>query len=69
MTRGRFTVDKEPRNLLSWLFMETKKVTVDLPDGLWRRAKAKAALNGEPVQDFVARCLERCLSDEKGDSK
>lgn len=45
--------------------MKTKKVTYDLPDKLARRVKAQAALNGEPVQDFVARCLESCLPDEK----
>ena len=37
------------------------RTTVDLPDDLFRRAKAAAAMRGVKLKDLIASCLERSL--------
>ena len=39
------------------------RTTVDLPDDLFRRAKATAALRGMKLKDLIASCLEDGLSN------
>ncbi|MBV8414591.1 MAG: hypothetical protein JO251_05205 [Verrucomicrobia bacterium] len=38
------------------------RTTVDLPDPLFKRVKAEAALRGMKLRDFIARSLEQALS-------
>jgi len=38
------------------------RTTIDLPDDLYRRAKATAALRGMKLKDLVAEMIERGLS-------
>lgn len=45
--------------LCEYVFMRT---TVDLPDPIFRRMKAKAALEGASVKEFVQRAVERELA-------
>jgi len=40
------------------------RTTIDLPDALFRRMKAKAALEGTTVKEFVQRAVERELTSE-----
>jgi hypothetical protein len=44
--------------LCEYVFMRT---TVDLPDPVFRRMKAKAALEGSSIKEFVQRAVEREL--------
>jgi hypothetical protein len=37
------------------------RTTVDLPDALFRRAKAEAALRGMRLREFIAQSLEESL--------
>jgi hypothetical protein len=37
------------------------RTTLDLPDELFRRVKAKAALEGAKLKDLLARCIESGL--------
>jgi hypothetical protein len=37
------------------------RTTVDLPDPLFKRVKAEAALRGMKLRDFIARALEQAL--------
>jgi hypothetical protein len=37
------------------------RTTVDLPDPLFKRVKAEAALRGMKLRDFIARSLEQAL--------
>ena len=47
-----------------YVFMRT---TIDLPDELFRRTKASAALRGESMKEFVARALQDQLDREMPD--
>jgi hypothetical protein len=38
------------------------RTTVDLPDPLFKRVKAEAALRGMKLRDFIARSLEQTIS-------
>jgi|BogFormECP12_OM2_1039638.scaffolds.fasta_scaffold04576_3 hypothetical protein len=38
------------------------RTTVDLPDPLFKRVKAEAALRGMKLRDFIARSLEQALT-------
>jgi hypothetical protein len=40
------------------------RTTIDLPDGLYRQLKARAALEGRPVKDLLHALLQRALRDE-----
>jgi hypothetical protein len=42
--------------LCEYVFMRT---TIEIPDDLFRRAKATAALSGSTLKDLVIRALER----------
>jgi hypothetical protein len=44
------------------------KTTVDLPDELYRRAKAEAALRGQKFRELVAEGLARVLEAPVGQS-
>ena len=44
--------------------MVTMKTTIDIPDDLFRETKARAALRGESLKDFVCGALEERLSLE-----
>lgn len=39
------------------------KTTLELPDQVFRRAKARAAERGQPLKDFVTEALREKLSD------
>ncbi len=41
------------------------KTTIELPDALFRRAKATAAERGQSLKDFVAEALQEKLSTRK----
>ena len=45
------------------LFMKT---TLELPDHVFRQAKARAALRGIPLRQFVSEALEEKLSVDAG---
>ena len=40
------------------------KATIDIPDDLYRRVKAKSALLGRPVRDVTAELYRRWLDEE-----
>jgi hypothetical protein len=40
------------------------RTTIDLPDHLFRQVKAKAALHGETLKEFVQTAIEREFSTE-----
>jgi predicted nucleic acid-binding protein len=42
------------------------RTTIDLPDELFRRAKAQAALQGQTLKDLIIECLERGLHQTAG---
>ncbi|HUF60793.1 MAG TPA: hypothetical protein VMN36_01850 [Verrucomicrobiales bacterium] len=42
------------------------KTTVDLPDPLFRRAKATAAERGMSLKSFITAAVEQCLSAPRG---
>ena len=44
------------------------KTTIDVRDDVLRRAKARAALRGEPLSRFIEVSLERVLREEEPDS-
>lgn len=44
------------------------RTTVDLPDELFRQAKAHAALEGQSLKDLVTRGLQLVLKAQKGTS-
>ena len=44
------------------------KTTIDVRDDVLRRAKARAALRGEPLSHFIEVSLERALRDEDPNS-
>ena len=37
------------------------RTTIDLPDGLYRALKARAAMNGAPLRELVQRLIEQGL--------
>jgi hypothetical protein len=39
------------------------KATVDVPDGLYRRVKARSALEGRSVRDVTVQLFERWLAE------
>lgn len=44
--------------------MVSVKTTIEIPDALFRQTKARAALRGESLKDFVCGALESRLRDE-----
>lgn len=40
------------------------KATIDIPDDLYRRVKAKSALQGRPVRSVAIELFERWLKDD-----
>jgi hypothetical protein len=42
------------------------KTTVEIPDELFRRAKAKAALEGIPLREMIVRGLQLAMEQSKG---
>ena len=44
------------------------KTTIDVRDDVLRRAKARAALRGQPLSRFIELSLERALREEEPDS-
>jgi plasmid stability protein len=44
------------------------KTTLDIPDELFRKAKARAAERGESLRDFVSEALRARLAGESGAS-
>jgi hypothetical protein len=44
------------------------KTTVDLPDDLLRRAKAKAAMEGKKLRELLQEGLERVLHESEADA-
>ena len=40
------------------------RTTVDLPDDLFQRVKARAALRGMKLKEFIAESLQRALVNE-----
>lgn len=49
-------------------YLWSMKTTIDVRDDVLRRAKARAALRGEPLSRFIEVSLERALRDEEPDS-
>jgi predicted component of type VI protein secretion system len=45
------------------------KTTVELPDDLYRRAKAQAALRGRKLKDLVEEGLRRVLETPRGPTR
>ena len=45
------------------------RTTVDLPDALFRRVKAEAALRGMRLREFIAQSLEQSLAGHRDDVK
>jgi len=43
------------------------KATIDVPDELYRKVKAKSALLGKPVREVTVELYERWLDDAQGD--
>jgi hypothetical protein len=43
------------------------KTTIDLPDPLFRRAKATAAAKGQTLKAFISHSVEQSLRNEDGD--
>jgi len=41
------------------------RTTVEIPDELFRQAKARAALDGVPLKDMIAESLRRLLVDPR----
>ncbi len=42
------------------------KATIDVPDGLYRRVKARSALEGRSVRDVTVLLFERWLDESPG---
>jgi hypothetical protein len=42
------------------------RTTIDLPDPLFRRAKARAALSGLTLKELITRWVERGLREDEG---
>ena len=47
--------------------MVNVKTTIEIPDELFRESKARAALRGESLKDFVCGALEARLQEWTGD--
>jgi hypothetical protein len=45
------------------------RTTIDLPDELFRQAKARAALDGRKLKDLIAEYVERGLNAEGDETK
>ena len=45
------------------------RTTIDLPDALYRKTKAVAALRGSSMKDLIVQAVERDISSVKSDSK
>lgn len=43
------------------------KTTIDLPDPIFRRAKATAAVHGITLKSFISTAVEKSLDSEKKD--
>jgi hypothetical protein len=52
--------------LCEYVFMRT---TIEIPDDLFRRAKATAALRGSTMKELVIRALEREFARQTPESK
>ena len=44
--------------------MATMRTTIDLPDGLFRRTKATAALRGSSMKDLIVLAIEREVTQD-----
>jgi hypothetical protein len=59
-----------PRRLLTFagksINMVLVKTTLSLPDDVFRKAKARAALRGQTFGKFLEQSLQRTLSDNEG---
>lgn len=44
------------------------KATIDVPDDLYRKVKAKSALLGKPIREVTVELYERWLDEAVGDS-
>lgn len=44
------------------------KATIDVPDELYRKVKAKSALLGKPIREVTVELYERWLEEAQGDS-
>lgn len=44
------------------------KTTIDVPDDLYRKVKAKSALLGKPVREVTVELYERWIDEAPGDS-
>ena len=42
------------------------RITIDLPDALFRRTKAVAALSGSSMKDLIVRAVEREVTKDSG---
>jgi hypothetical protein len=44
------------------------KATIDIPDDLYRKVKAKSALEGRPVRDVTVQLFRKWVGEPGGDS-
>lgn len=44
------------------------RTTIDLPDGLFRRTKALAAMRGSSMKDLIVSAIEREVNPQEGDT-
>lgn len=49
-------------------YLWSMKTTIEVRDDVLRRAKARAALRGEPLSRFIEVSIERALTEEEPDS-
>jgi hypothetical protein len=42
------------------------KTTIEIPDGLFRRVKSKAAERGQTLKEFVSEALQEKLASKRG---
>ena len=45
------------------------KTTVEIPDTLYRQLKARAALKGQSIKDFLVEAVRAKLADDRSKSK
>ena len=45
------------------------KTTVEIPDSLYRQIKARAALKGQTIKDFLVEAVRAKLASDKGKRK
>jgi hypothetical protein len=49
-----------------WKYGSNMKTTIELPDDLYRQAKAEVALRGRKLKDMVEEGLRRVLAEPQG---